>query len=74
MPKKIKWKDSYVQFDFTCTKTTEGLQKPQCMFCNIVFLNAYLKPSVLQDHFNSRNGEANVSGHDAEFKNKKDPL
>ena len=60
MPKKRKWKDFYVQFDFTCTKTTEGLQKPQCMFCNTVFSNVYLKPSELQDFFNNRNGVANV--------------
>ena len=44
-----------MQFDFTCTKTTEGLQKLQCMFSNTVFLNAYLKPSELQDDFNNQN-------------------
>ena len=27
MSKKIKWNDSFMQFCFTCTKTTEGLQK-----------------------------------------------
>ena len=55
-----------MQFDFNCTKTSDGLQKPQCMFCNIVFLNAYLKPSELQDHFNYRNSGANNSGPDVE--------
>ena len=61
MPKKRKWKDSYVQFEFTCTERYEGLQKPQCMFCNTVFSNAYLKKSELQDYFKNRNGGATVS-------------
>ena len=66
MSKKRKWKDSYVQFGFTCTETVEGLQKPQYLFCNTVFSNANLKPSKLQEHFNNRHGGANVSGHDVE--------
>ena len=53
-----------MQFDFTCTKTTEGLQKLQCMFCNTVFLNASSKPSELQHHFNNQKSEANISSHD----------
>ena len=61
MSKKRKWNDSYVQFGFTCTETTEGLQKPQCMFCNIVFSNANLKPYRMQEHFNNRHGGADVS-------------
>ena len=52
-----------LQFVFTCTKTTEGLKKPQWIFFNTVFSNAYLKPSELQ-HFNNRNDGANFSGHD----------
>ena len=43
-----EWNDSYVQFGFTCTETTEGLQIPHCMFYNTVFSNANLKPSELQ--------------------------
>ena len=64
MSNKRKRNDCYVQFGFTFTETTEGLQKPQCMFCNIVFSNASLNPSKLQEHFNNRHGEADVSGHD----------
>ena len=59
-----KWNDSYVQFGFTCAETTEGLQKPYCMFCNTVFSNANLNPSELWYHFKNRHGEANVSDHD----------
>ena len=66
MSKKRKWNDNYVQFGFTCTETTEGLQKPQCIFCNVVFSNANLKPSKLREHFNNRHGGADVSGHDVE--------
>ena len=47
MSKKRKWNDSNVQFGLTSTETTERLQKPQCMYCNIVFSNANLKPSKL---------------------------
>ena len=36
------------------------------MFFNTVLLNAYLKPAVLQDPFNSQNSRANVSSHDVE--------
>ena len=64
-----------MHFGFTCTEKTEGLQKPQCMFCNIVFSNANLKPSKLREHFNSRRGGADVSGHDVEsLKAKGSPL
>ena len=55
-----------MQFNFNCTITTEGLQKPQCMFCNTVFSNAYFKPSNWKARFNNRNCGANVSGHDVE--------
>ena len=66
MSKIRKWNESYVQFGFTCTETVEGLQKPQCMLCNIVFSNSNLKPSKLQEHFNKRHGGADISGHDFE--------
>ena len=66
MSKKRKLNDSYVQFGFTCTETIEGLQKPQCMFCLIVFSNINFKPSKLQEHFKNGHGGANVSGHDVE--------
>ena len=55
-----------MKFGFTCFETTEGLQKPQCIFCNVVFSNANLKPSKLREHFNNRHGGADVSGHDVE--------
>ena len=45
-----EWNDSYVQFGFTCTGTTEGLQIPHYMFCDTVLSNANLKSSELQDH------------------------
>ena len=64
MSKKRKWNDSDVQFGFTCSETTEGLQKRQYMFCTIVFSNANLKLSKLREHFNNRHGGADVSDHD----------
>ena len=66
MSKKKKWNDSNVQFGFTCTETTKGLQKPHCMFYNIIFSKANLKPSKLREHFNNRHDEVDVSGHDVE--------
>ena len=42
--KKRKCNDSYVQLSFTCTETTEGLQKPQRIFFrNIVFSNRIIQ-------------------------------
>ena len=55
-----------MQFGFTFTETTEGLQIPHCMFCNAVFSNANLKPSELQHLFNNRHGEANDLSHEIE--------
>ena len=66
MSKKIMWNDSYVQFSFNCTETTKGLQKPQCMFYNIVFSKASLKPSKLQKHLNNLHGGADVLGRGVE--------
>ena len=68
MSKKRKWHDSYVQFGFTLTKTTKGLQKLQCMFCNIVFWYE------IWSHLSCENtlttvehyGGADVSGNDVE--------
>ena len=51
-----------MQFGFTCTETTEGLQKMQWMFPKVVFLTAYLKLSMLREHFKIRRGRADVSG------------
>ena len=66
MSKIRKWNDNYVQFNFTCTETAEGLQKPQCMICNIVYSNSKLKQFKLQEHFIKRHGRADVLGHDFE--------
>ena len=64
MSKIRKWNDNYVQFGFTCTETVKGLQKPQCMLFNIVYLNSKL--SKLQEQFIKRHGGADVSGNDYE--------
>ena len=60
----MEWNDNYVQFSFTCTKTSKCLQIPHSMFCNTVFLGTNFKPSELQDNFNSRHGKTNFSGYD----------
>jgi len=40
--KKRKCNDAYVRFGVTCIGETEDFEKPQCMFCEIVFANSIL--------------------------------
>ena len=44
-----KWKEDFVQYGFTKT-IIEGLDRPQCVFCNAIFSNSNLKPSKLGEH------------------------
>uniref|UniRef100_UPI00358EA82C protein FAM200C-like n=1 Tax=Myxine glutinosa TaxID=7769 RepID=UPI00358EA82C len=63
MSKRRKWNDDYVRFGFTCITGNDGLQKPQCTLCSVVFSNSNLKPSKLQEHFKNKPGGAEVEGH-----------
>jgi len=58
MSKKSKWSGDYIRLDFTCIGKTEDFQTPQCMLCEIIFSNANLKPSKLQEQFNNEHGGA----------------
>jgi len=40
------------------SEKTEDFQTPQCMLCEIIFSNANLKPSKLQEQFNNEHGGA----------------
>ena len=59
-----KWKEEYSKFGFTAT-TVDGVEKPQCILCDVVFCNANLKPSKLSEHFRNKHGGVKA-GHDAE--------
>ena len=38
----------------------DGLQRPQCVLCSIMFSNSNLKPSKLEENFqNKHDGESN---------------
>ena len=63
MSKKRKWNDDYIRYGFTCVTEADGTQRPQCMLCSIVFANANLKSSRLNEHFNNRHGGTDA-GHD----------
>ena len=59
-----KWKEEYSKFSFTVT-TVDGVEKPQCILCDVVFCNANLKPSKLSEHFRNKHGGVEA-GYDAE--------
>ena len=65
MSKKRKWNDGYVRYGFTCTTEKDGTQRPQCVLCNVVFSNANLKPSKLDEHFKNLHGGLEA-GYDVE--------
>ena len=59
-----KWKEEYSKFGFTAT-TVDEVEKPQCILCDVVFCNAYLKPLKFSEHFRNKHGGVEV-GYDAE--------
>ena len=59
-----KWKEEYSKFGFTAT-TVAGVEKPQCILCDVLFCNANLKPSKLSEHFRNKHGGIEA-GYDAE--------
>ena len=60
-----KWNDGYVRYGFTCTTEKDGTQRPQFVLCNVVFSNANLKPSKLDEHFKNLHGGLEA-GYDVE--------
>ena len=54
----------YSKLGFTAT-TVDGVEKPQCILCNVVFCNVNLKPSKLSEHFRNKHGGVEA-GYDAE--------
>ena len=50
-----KRKEEYSQFDFTAT-TIDGVERPQCIFCDVVFCNSNLQPSKLSELFKNKHG------------------
>ena len=48
-----KWKEEYSQFGFTAI-TVDGVERSQCILCDIVFCNSNLKSSQLSEHFKNR--------------------
>ena len=56
MSKKRMRNDDYVQYGFTCNTEKDGTQHLQCVMCSIMFSNANLKPSKLNEHFTNKHG------------------
>ena len=48
-----EWKEEYSQFAFTAT-TVDGVERPQCILCGVVFCNFNLKPSKLSEYFKNK--------------------
>ena len=67
-----KWKEEYSKFGFTAT-TVDGVEKPQCILCDVVFCNANLKPSKLSEHFRNKHGGV-AAGYDVVTLKKKRAL
>ena len=48
--KKRKYDDSYIQFGFTSV-VIDGMVKPQCVLCNKVLSNDFMRPAKLKATF-----------------------
>ena len=56
MSKKRKWSEDYVKHGFTCLTEKDGTERPQCILCSKVLLNANLKPLRFKEHLHNRHG------------------
>ena len=70
-PKLRKYDESYLQFGFTATGTTE--QRPQCVLCAEVLANDSMKPCKLKRHLDTKHPEFKEKPVDF-FKRKRDGL
>ena len=56
MEKKRKYCDDYIKLGFTVL-SINGIDKPQCVLCNVVLSVEALKPSKLKRHFETKHPE-----------------
>lgn len=56
MSKKRNWNDDYIQYGFTCVTEKDGTQPRQCIMCSVMFSNANLKLSKLNEHLKKKHG------------------
>lgn len=56
MEKKRKYSEDYLKFGFT-TLMSNGIEKPQCVLCNVVLSAESLKPSKLKRHLETKHSE-----------------
>ena len=70
-PKLRKYDESYLQFGFTATGTTE--QRSQCVLCAEVLANDSMKPCKLKRHLDTKHPEFKEKPVDF-FKRKRDGL
>ena len=50
--KKRRYNDSYIEYGFTCI-INNGEERPQCVICNKVLSNDFLKPTKLKQHLHN---------------------
>ena len=50
--KKRKYDDSYIQFGYTSV-VINGMENPQCVLCNKVLSNDYMRPAKLKQHLDN---------------------
>ena len=50
---KVRKQKEYSQFGFKVT-TVDGVERPQCILCDVVFCNFNLKPSNLSKHLKNK--------------------
>ena len=53
MEKKIKYLDEYIIFGFT-SLLSNGVEKPQCVLCNVVLSAESIKPFQLKRHLKTK--------------------
>lgn len=64
MDKKRKYFEEYLKFGFTSI-VSNGIEKPQCVLCNVVLSAESMKPSKLKRHLETKH--SNHISKDLEF-------
>lgn len=59
MEKKRKYSEEYIKYGFTIL-TVNGVDKPQCVLCNVVLSVEAMKPSKLKRHLDTKHSEHNT--------------
>jgi hypothetical protein len=60
MPKKRKYDESYVLYDFTCIHESDGTQKPQCLLRLKILANRSTEWAKLKEHLTSVHPEKHL--------------